>query len=238
VLVKPNLVESLLPPITTPVALIEALVDYLQSHTTAKIIIGEGTGAMNYNTWHPFNELGYSELAKEKGVDLVDLNEAELIFLKKEECLRWPQMYLPKIVCDSFLLSVPVLKAHSLAGVTLTMKNMMGCVPPSHYRQGNSWKKSAFHNKIQESVADLNRYRKPDFTLLDATVGMPEAHLWGPSCDPPVNILAAGSDPVAMDAYGSGLLGIDWQCIGHIQQVHRELGCAHPLEIIKIPEGI
>jgi len=117
--------------------------------------------------------------------------------------------------------------------VTLTMKNMMGLAPPQHYCAG-SWKKSAFHDRIQDAVADLNRYRTPDFTLLDASVGMAKAHLWGPTCDPPVKRLAAGFDPVALDAYGTMLLKRRWQDIGHIRSLHGELGQADPLEIIDI----
>ena len=234
ILIKPNLVEALVPPITTPVGLIEALVQYLRKITGSRILIGEGTGAMNYETFHCFQELGYTELARQHDVELVDLNKEVLVHLEKKECMRWPEMYLPRIALESFLISVPVLKAHTLAGVTLTMKNMMGLAPPSHYRQGNSWKKSAFHNRIHDAVADLNRYRTPDFTLLDATIGMPGAHLWGPVCDPPINMLAAGYDPVAIDAYGTGLLRKNWQDIGHIHSLHGELGTAEPLDVIEV----
>ena len=82
--------------------------------------------------------------------------------------------------------------------------------------------------------ADLNRYRTPDFTILDATIGMAESHLWGRTCDPPINIVAAGYDPVAMDAYGAGLLGKDWRHINHIADVHQELGQAEHLQIIPV----
>jgi uncharacterized protein (DUF362 family) len=133
---------------------------------------------------------------------------------------------LPEILFDVFLISVPVLKAHSLAGVTLTMKNMMGTAPPSHYQQGGHWKKASFHTGIHEAVFDLNRYRCADFTILDATVGMAEAHLWGPTCSPPVNTLAAGWDPVAIDAYGCDLLDRSWRNIGHIFLANNELGQA------------
>ena len=143
-------------------------------------------------------------------------------------------MHLPRIALECFLLSVPVLKAHSMAGVTLTMKNMMGLAPPSHYRKDNSWKKSAFHRQIQEAVADLNRYRAPDFTLLDATIGMAKSHLWGPSCNPPINRLAASYDPVSIDAYGTSLLQREWQDIGHIHMVDGELGQAAPLTILNL----
>jgi uncharacterized protein (DUF362 family) len=139
---------------------------------------------------------------------------------------------LPEILAEAFLLSVPVLKAHSMAGVTLTMKNMLGCVPPAHYRVGNSWGKSAFHVDLDQAIYALNSYRHADFSLLDATVGMAEAHLWGPTCQPAPGILAAGSDPVALDSYGTGLLGRDWAEIGHIRLAHGHLGQAEPLAIV------
>ena len=69
-------------------------------------------------------------------------------------------------------------------------------------------------------------------TLLDASVGMAQAHLWGPTCDPPVNRLAAAYDPVAIDAYGTTLLKRNWQDIGHIKMVNGELGIASGLDII------
>lgn len=234
ILIKPNLVEAVPPPVTTPVELVTLLVDYLQGITDAKIMIGEGTGALHYDTWHPFEELGYMALAEEKGIELVDLNTEACREISIKRCRRWPVMFLPEIALDSFLISVPVLKVHTLAGVTLTMKNMMGLAPPAHYRHGQSWKKSAFHQGIQEAIADLNRYRAPDFTLLDATVGMAEAHLYGLHCRPPVGIVAAGHDPVAMDAYGASLLGRDWRDIGHIAGVNGELGQALPLDRVWI----
>lgn len=69
---------------------------------------------------------------------------------------------------ESFLISVPVLKAHSLAGVTGTLKNMTGLARPKHYsgRYG-SWKKAVFHGNMQQSIIDLNRYRTPDLPLIE-----------------------------------------------------------------------
>ena len=232
VLIKPNLVEPEKPPITTPVKLVKALTEYIlarQPHL--EIIIGEGCGSATNNTMQVFKALGYNELARCEGVTLLDLNEAALVHKRKDLCRRLPEMYLPEVIYESFLISVPVLKAHSLAGVTLTMKNMIGLAPPAHYQQGGCWKKASFHQGIQEAVFDLNQYRTPDFTILDATIGMQEAHLWGPLCDPPPNRLAAGYDPVAMDSYGCSLLGITWKSIGHINKAHNVLGKAAPLDI-------
>jgi uncharacterized protein (DUF362 family) len=235
VLIKPNLVENFLPPITTPVELVAELAGFLRRYRPKlRILIGEGTGARDYDTLLPFRELGYVRLAEELGLELLDLNEAPLRRLNLPQCRRWPEMFLPEILFDSFLLSVPVLKAHSLASVTLTMKNMMGCAPPAHYQKGGHWKKSSFHENVQAAVLDLNRYRTPDFTILDATVGMSEAHLWGPHCDPPICKLAAAADPVAIDVYGAGLLKRDWRHVGHLREAHGDLGCAEPLEIVEV----
>lgn len=225
VLIKPNLVSTQKPPVTTPVELVSAIVDFIQQNDPGiTIIVGEGTGTVGYTTWRPFKELGYIRMAKEKGIDLIDLNDAELMHVRKPECRRFSEMHLPKICLESFLVSVPVLKAHSFSGVTLSMKNMIGIAPPLHYQVGGSWKKSAFHDRIEEAIFDLNQYKKPDFTVLDATIGMPQAHLWGATCDPPVNRLIAGKDPVAVDAYGARLLQRDWRKIGHIVMANGILG--------------
>lgn len=235
VVLKPNLVEPVEPPITTPVGLVAAVVHYLQTAAPqCALIIAEGCGSLDYETYHCFQVLGYAELAAATGVALVDLNQAPLRRLVNPACRRWPELHLPELLFDSFLISLPVLKAHSLAGVTLTMKNMMGTAPPAHYQQGGHWKKAAFHRNMQEAVFDLNQYRTPDFTLLDATVGMRVAHLWGPTCDPPPNRVAAAYDPVAVDAFGASLLGREWRQIGHIRSAHGALGSADPLDVVEV----
>ncbi len=235
VLIKPNLVEALMPPITTPVALVEAIIDYLLDYLPAKnILIGEGCGSTSYDTYHPFNELGYSSLSKRKGIQLLDLNTEKLTRKENPTYQRWPEMYLPEILDRVFLISAPVLKAHSLAEVTLTMKNMMGCAPPSHYKGSGGWAKASFHHDIHNAIFYLNRYRTPDFTILDATIGMVHAHLWGPHCDPPVGKIAVSFDPVAIDSYGASLLGYNWQDIDHIAMANNILGSAGPLNIEEI----
>lgn len=233
VLIKPNLVADLPPPMTTPVALVAEIVKFVQqARPELEVIVGDGCGSLKYDTGHVFARQGYTAMAAAHGVTLLDLNTAQpLRHLLNPRCRRWPEMYLPELLFDSFVISVPVLKAHSMAGVTLTMKNMMGAAPPVHYQQDGHWQKASFHENIQEAIFDLNQYRTPDFTLLDGTVGMAEAHLWGPFCQPPKERLLAGFDPVAIDACGAGLLGVDWQQIGHIKLAHGLLGQADPLTI-------
>lgn len=217
VLVKPNLINDSPPPITTPVACVEAIVRYLREHTDAELVVGEGCGSARMETAQVFTALGYDEMAARLGVELVDLNEAPLRRLENPECSVFPEMYLPELALDSYLISVPVLKAHSLADITGTLKNMMGLAPPKHYSgRFGSWKKAVFHGRMHESITDLVRYRASDFTLMDASVGMADFHLGGPECDPPVARLLAGDDGLAVDRMAADLLGLDWRTIGHL----------------------
>ncbi len=235
VLLKPNLVEARRPPVTTPVELVAAIVSWLQRRLPGvEIVIGEGCASRDDDTFHVFERLGYTGLARRTGVRLVDCNQEPLVAVDLDGGLVWRRLFLPALLFDCFLVSVPVLKAHSLAGVTLTMKNMMGCAPPSHYQQGGQWKKSAFHARIHEALFDLNRCRTPDFTVLDATVGMARAHLWGPTCSPPPGLLAAGSDPVAVDGWGCRLLGRDPWRVGHLRLAHGVLGRIGPVVVEEV----
>ncbi len=233
ILIKPNLVNASPPPITTPYWLVKELVKFLKENLPgAEIIIADGTGELDKDTLDLFEIHGYFKHIK--GVKFLDLNYEPCIEITLKNGKNWDKMHLPEVIFKSFLISVPVLKAHTLASVTLSMKNMIGVCPPKYYQQGGHWKKSAFHQNIHEAIFDLNCARCPDFVLLDATVGMASSHLSGPKCNPPINKILASFDPVAIDAYGATLLGKNWQDIGHIYLADGILGNASNYNTIKV----
>ncbi len=216
VLVKPNLVQATPPPVTTPPACVAAVVDYIRQSSGAEVIIAEGCGAADCDTDEVFERLGYVELAARLELELVNLNTAETVRLKNPACGIFPEFHLPRVALEYYIVSVPVLKAHSLAMITGTLKNMMGFAPPRYYQRGGGWKKSAFHARMHESIVALNRYRRPELTVLDATVGLREFHLGGAECSPPVNKIVAGFDPLAVDRVAARLLKLDWRSIPHL----------------------
>ncbi|MDY6932733.1 MAG: DUF362 domain-containing protein [Spirochaetota bacterium] len=216
ILIKPNLVQATAPPVTTPVECCEAIINYIRGCSSSDIIIAEGCGAADYDTEKIFDELGYSEMAKRLNIHLIDLNNAKTILLKDDTCHVFREFHMPEVAMSHFIISVPVLKAHSLATITGTLKNMMGFAPPLNYQAGGYWKKSLFHNRIHESITDLNRYRKPDISVMDATVGLCEHHLGGRVCDPPLNKIIVGYDPYEVDRIGAGLIGLRWEDIPHL----------------------
>ena len=217
VMLKPNLINTSPHPVTTPPGLCEAVIAFVREHCDAPIVIAEGCGDASLETPEVFARLGYESLARRLDVDLLDLNRAPLERRTDPHCRIFPEMWLPEAVFDHVLISLPVLKAHSLCRLTGSMKNMMGIAPPEHYsgRYG-SWKKAAFHQQLDEAIVELNRYRRPDFTLMDATVGLADFHLGGACCDPPVNRLLAGYDAKAVDREAAKLLGMDWRSVGHL----------------------
>ncbi|PLX78778.1 MAG: hypothetical protein C0616_13395 [Desulfuromonas sp.] len=226
ILIKPNLVKDSPPPVTTALPCAAALIRYLRDRTKAQLILAEGSGENMLSTIQIFDRQGYFALAEEYDLKLIDLNQAPLLKLARDDCKVFPEIWLPKLVMESFIISLAPLKAHSLSEVTLSMKNMIGCAPPSHYQRGGHWKKSAFHRQIHQSIFELNLHRKPDLAIVDAKDGLSEYHLGGPLCDPPPNRIVAGFDPVAVDAAGATLLGRDWRQVEHIQLADGVLGSA------------
>ncbi|MFP4110408.1 MAG: DUF362 domain-containing protein [Desulfonatronovibrio sp.] len=227
VIIKPNLVNASPFPVTTHPDMVRALVEYIRRHSKARLVIAEGCGDAHLETFDVYAALGYDRLAREYGLELLDLNHEPCRRLKNPLCKVFPEIYLPRTALAGFLISLPVLKRHSLAQVTLAMKNMLGLAPPGHYQKGGSWKKSLFHTRMHSSIFELNMYRKPDLSIIDASVGMAEYHLGGRICDPPVNRIVAGFDPVAVDSSGAGLLGLSWKDVPHIRMADGVLGNAY-----------
>ncbi len=216
VMLKPNLVNASPFPVTTSPEFCRVVIEYVRTYSDAKIILAEGCGDAHLETNEVFANLGFDRLAQEMDIELLDLNHADLQRHTYPGNTIFPEFYLPEIATQSFIISLPVLKAHSLAEITGTLKNMMGFAPPQHYSGGGYWKKAAFHDEMQRSIIELNRYILPDLTLLDASVGLSHYHLGGPECHPHVNRLIAGFDPYAVDQSAARLLGMDPDRIPHI----------------------
>lgn len=217
VMLKPNLVNASPHPVTTPPDFCAAVIGFVRQHTDAPIVIAEGCGDAGLETPEVFTRLGYAALARALDVALLDLNTASLKRLTDPSCSVFAEMWLPEMVFDHVLISLPVLKAHSLCRLTGSMKNMMGLAPPEHYggRYG-TWKKAAFHRDLDAAIIELNRYRRPDFTVMDATVGLADYHLGGARSQPPVNRILASRDARALDRQAADLLGMDWRQVGHL----------------------
>jgi uncharacterized protein (DUF362 family) len=227
VIIKPNLTNSSPPPVTTNVAAAEAVFQYCKSHTKAEIVIGEGCGSGK--TQNIFAVLGYTALAEKYGIRLIDFNEAETVLLLNSSAFQLKQFRIPVIVRDAFVISLPVLKDHSFTVTTVAMKNMFGIAPAKFY--AGSWNKSKLHSpSTDKSVVDICLYKKPDLSVVDASVALKGNHLSGRNKN--IGVILAGFDPVAVDAVGSELLGHDPNRLEYLKLADGLLGSMQNIEIV------
>lgn len=218
VLLKPNLINDSPFPVTTHQDFCAAVIEYIQACSDCELIIAEGCGDPGLETWEVFQALGYTKICSRFQVQLLDLNqEQDLLRLQNPKCEVLPEVYLPRIAFDSYIISLPVLKAHSLAKITGSLKNMLGFAPPKHYSgKHGSWKKAFFHGDMQKSLQELNSYLLPDLSLMDASLGLARQHLGGPVCSPAVNRILGSYDAYCLDQEAAGLLGLDPKSIKHL----------------------
>jgi uncharacterized protein (DUF362 family) len=91
------------------------------------------------------------------------------------------------------LINLPVAKSHGTTTVSLGMKNFMGLI-------WNRWVLHSFKD-INEGIADLCSLFKPSLTIMDATGPLVDGGPGGPGKVVPLDIIVAGVDPVAVDAF-------------------------------------
>ena len=111
--------------------------------------------------------------------------------------------------CD-VLISVPVLKHHGGAGVSIAAKNLMGCV----------WNRRSYHsNGLQSCIADFLLARKPGLSIVDANRVITKNGPRGgsPSDIVKMNSLLISQDIVAVDTAASMMLGRKPGEIEHIR---------------------
>ncbi len=203
VVIKPNLIADRPYPVTTPADTVEAIVKFFKDDN--QLIIAEGSGFGDTHTI--YRNQGYVELANYHGVKLVDLNPGEFEVLKKAEAAVLKRFEFPLVLKGAYLISAAVLKRHSAARVTLSLKNMLGATIGRN--------KGRFHKLgIEESIVDINRYKRPDLAVIDGRLSLSselggERKRWG--------VMIFSNDPVAADAVGATTLGLDPSTVEHLK---------------------
>ncbi len=229
IVVKPNLITIEPPPTTTPLDTVEALVQYYVEKGY-EVIIAEGSGWCD--TFEAYERLGFTRLAEKYGVRLVDLNNDEFEVIENPNALFLKKFELPLTLKNAYIISVPILKEHSITGVTLSLKNMLGATLGE---KGRIARKGRFHRRLDESIVDINMYIKPSLAVIDGRI----AGIGGELRAKPkkLNIMIFSEDLVAADAVATKFLGKDPAKITHIMLAEKAgLGIAdlNRIEIVEI----
>jgi uncharacterized protein (DUF362 family) len=223
IVLKPNLVEF--DPngvINTHPAVIEAAIGSFRSLGAREVVIAEGPGHRR-DSEYLLTASGIYDVINEHRVRYVDLNTDDVRRTKlRSSFTNLRELYLPETLFNADLLvSMPKLKTHHWAGVTLSLKNMFGVVPGSVY----GWPKNALHwAGIHGSILDINSSLPiPQFAIVDGVVGMEgNGPLQGQAKQSGVLIL--GDDLVAVDAIAARLMTIEPRKIEYLEIADRFLG--------------
>lgn len=155
-------------------------------------------------------------------LEFIDLNHDDVRLVPNRS--RWtdlPHLALPVSV-DQFdwIVSLPKMKTHHWAGVTLSMKNLFGMMPGIYY----GWPKNVLHHAgIARSILDINATVQPRLAIVDGIIGMEGD---GPIMGSPRSsgVLVMGTNLPAVDATCARLMRIDPARIEYLALASGRLG--------------
>jgi uncharacterized protein (DUF362 family) len=241
IMLKPNLTGDN-PSFTTKPVVVKTLAQLMQK-AGKEVMIGEGSAAaFSFNASeneifrtrkreildkmqeHVFNTLGYTEIAKSLNIPLINLHSGEIVEVPLKNGFAAKSVKIHKSLTEIDLLcSVPMMKTHSLATVTLAMKNLIGLYPGTEYYAVRSW----LHDRAAEAgspgvayeVIDMNNAVRTGLSVIDASTAMEgNGPTDGTLLD--MGLIIAGTSPLAADMVGSLLMGFELNDIPAIVLAH------------------
>lgn len=138
------------------------------------------------------------------------------IRMKGDVLDQWP-IYTPLVNADK-VINVPVAKHHNLSKFTAAMKNWYGLL---------GGRRNRLHQNINVSIADLATFMRPTLTVMDATRVLLRNGPQGGNIDDAKDMhqVVASLDQVAVDAYGTTLIGEKVENVKYLKLGHeRGLG--------------
>lgn len=242
ILLKPNLVA---PEVrcTTKRDVVKTLA-VLMKKAGKEVMIGEGSAAAeSFNVIggetfrtrkkeildrmqeHVFNTLGYNELSQSLNIPLINLHSGDLVEVPLSNGYAAGSVKIHRLLTRADLVcSIPMMKTHTLATVTLSMKNLLGLYPGTEYYSVRSWLHDRAAERGSEGVAyeviDMNRAVKTGLSVIDASSAMEgNGPFDGNLVD--MGLIIAGTSPLASDMVGAALMGFSGEEIPAISLAHK-----------------
>ncbi|MBI2058559.1 MAG: DUF362 domain-containing protein [Nitrospirae bacterium] len=200
VLLKPAINSSKPYPATTSPDLVSELILLLKDRGIRSIVMADRSGVWR-DTLKCMNATGLFEAASKSGADVIALEFSPWDPVILPEETHWLSPFkLPRILSEvDFVISLPTLRTHFLAGFTLALKNSVGLV--------DMLNRTHMHLPVgfQERLAEIALVVRPDLFILDGRKAFVDG---GPDKGRLAEggILVAGTDPVAVDVVGVELL--------------------------------
>lgn len=243
ILLKPNLVADS-PLCTTKPEVVKTLVR-LMKEAGKEVVIGEGSaaaGGFNANEGevfrttnreildkmqvHVFDQLGYSDLGRTMHVPLVNLHSGELVNVGVPGGHAFKSITLHRTLVETDMVcSVPMMKTHVLATVTLGMKNLIGLYPGTAYCSVRSCvheqAATAGSPGIAYEILDMVKANKLGLVVVDGSMAMEGNGPTGGSLVK-MGVIVAGTNPLATDMVAARLMGFRSQDVPTFVVAHKD----------------
>jgi len=223
VLIKPNLNTGDPHPASTNPEVIYEIINLVKKHNPYRILVGDRSGFW-LNTIDCMKKSKIYAAAESAGAEVYPFDDEEWIQVKPKEAKNWPGGYrVPKILIDAdYVISVPVLKTHSIANFSIAIKNWVGILYSKDRIAGLhpfNRDKEVFGSKL----AELHLSRMPSFIVTDCTRAFTDG---GPTTGTAVdvNMIYATSDIIANDVLGLAIL----KTLGTIDTIQNNSPWTHP----------
>lgn len=204
VLIKPNFVAPF-PAATTDLAIIAAVAERVRAAGGVPVV-GESSG-YEFAADSTHEVLGVRPYLDERGIEFVNLDEYPYEEVTLDSGHR---VELTRLALESeMLVNLPVLKGHTITKVTGAVKNTFGLLSRESRRRLHV-------SGLDAGIAALSRHFPNALHFADARNLLIRAVF---SDVRPLGFFVAAENPVALDHFGSKLLGMDPDAVRHLTGV-------------------
>jgi uncharacterized protein (DUF362 family)/Pyruvate/2-oxoacid:ferredoxin oxidoreductase delta subunit len=148
---------------------------------------------------------GIGDIARELDIDIV---EFEPIMVQNPDGKIFKSFTIGKIIKEvDKIINLPKLKTHALTLLTLSVKNMLGCIPGARKGQWHVKTYEAGKEYFAQMLLDLNLLVNPVLHVVDSVMAMEGQ---GPGFGDPrhLGLFIAGTDAVAVDRIISEIINV------------------------------
>jgi uncharacterized protein (DUF362 family) len=233
VVIKPNLCDivSWEAGVTTDPSWLPVLAAELRAiRPDVQIVVIESDAVSAYKTYRSCDEtydrLGYREVARQHGIELVNLSRSESIEISMEG-IPVPILISELFLEEFYFISIANLKVHPYERMTAILKNSLGLLTDADI--------SSLHPYLSLLISHLHRLCPPDLCIIDGRIGLEGQ---GPILGDPVcmNSIIISNDALAADVAACKLMMVAPEEVPHLRKVAADLGRNFPE--VQLPTNI
>jgi uncharacterized protein (DUF362 family) len=225
VFIKPNLCsKNYIPGAVTSPQVLFHLVSLLRDRAE-EVVVGESNG-YNYCCNDALAMTGVKKVVEKAGGTTINLSEDETVNVQDPEAFCLKNFPLPRTLVEAdSVVDVPVMKTHEFTNYSGAIKNLFGCIPDD--------RRIFLHPQFSMVMHDLLVLLKPKLVVVDATFSM-EGNGPNRGIIVPMNLILAGSDPVAVDKLCCEIMEIDWHDISYLNFIDKHQREATETQVIGV----